>query len=134
MWSPPAAQARAKTLAEESTPLPCGPPIIQERSFTNLVGGLMRSHHLDTDSRALSWGFPFPFGGTIRPNKRPTSGDFVAANLDDRSATHEGRRRTLSNLSSRFRTSRIVPRNPRERAGTACQASARDRVAGSTGS
>src|SRR6267378_3596103 len=73
MWSPPAAQARAKTLAEESTPLPCGPPIIQERSFTNLVGGLMRSHHLDTDSRALSWGFPFPFGGKIRPDKRPTS-------------------------------------------------------------
>src|SRR5205807_2147100 len=33
-WSPPAAQARAKTFAEESTPLPCGPPISQERSLT----------------------------------------------------------------------------------------------------
>src|SRR2546430_9577375 len=32
--TPPAAQARAKTFAEESTPLPCGPPISQERSLT----------------------------------------------------------------------------------------------------
>src|SRR5712691_2663706 len=133
MWSPPAAQARAKTLAEESTPLPCGPPIIQERSFTRFVAGLMRSHHPDTEGRALFWGFPFSFAGENGPDNCPIPGDFVAAILDDRSATHEGRRRTLSNLSSRFRSSRIVPRHPRERAGTACQPSARDLVAWSSG-
>src|SRR2546426_950193 len=45
MFRPPAAQARANTFAEESTPLPWGPPIIHERSFTvltELIGPTLR--------------------------------------------------------------------------------------------
>src|SRR5256712_9687842 len=45
MVRPPAAQARANTFAEESTPLPWGPPIIHERSFTvltELIGPTLR--------------------------------------------------------------------------------------------
>src|SRR6266567_8173061 len=85
VFRPPAAHARANTFAEESTPLPWGPPIIHERSFTFLTA---------------------PIGSTLRhARRRAPSWNFTNSrgrNHDDPLATSEGRTRTLSNLSSRF--------------------------------
>src|SRR3989442_14340292 len=39
--SPPRTQAPAKMLADESTPLPCGPPVIQDRSLTLMLARLI---------------------------------------------------------------------------------------------
>src|SRR2546428_13496593 len=85
MFRPPAAQARANTFAEESTPLPWGPPIIHERSFTvltELIGPTLRHAR----RRGPSWNFPNSSRG----------------NRDDPRDTREGRMHPLTNLSSRF--------------------------------
>src|SRR2546422_11735308 len=85
MFRPPAAQARANTFAEESTPLPWGPPIIHERPFTvltELIGPTLRHAR----RRGRSWNFT---------NSGPR-------NRDDPLDTREGRMHTLSNLPSRF--------------------------------
>src|SRR2546428_7746412 len=85
MFRPPAAQARANTFAEESTPLPWGPPIIHERSFTfltELIGPTLRHAR----RQGPSWNFTNSGG----------------RNRGDPFDTREGRMHTLSNLSSRF--------------------------------
>src|SRR2546428_8114599 len=38
---PPSTHAPAKMLADESTPLPCGPPVIQDRSLTLTIARLI---------------------------------------------------------------------------------------------
>src|SRR2546428_12975029 len=85
MFRPPAAQARANTFAEESTPLPWGPPIIHERSFTfltELIGPTLRHAR----RQGPSWNFTNSGG----------------RNRGDPLARRAGRTPTLSNLSSRF--------------------------------
>src|SRR3989442_13953801 len=85
MFRPPAAQARANTFAEESTPLPWGPPIIHERSFTfltELIGPTLRHAR----RQGPSWNFTNSGG----------------RNRGDPFDTREGRMHTLSDLSSRF--------------------------------
>src|SRR3989454_7632874 len=105
MCKPPAAQARANTFADESTPLPCGPPIIQERSFTFAAEELIGSCRPHAQRREPSWEFPIPHssGGTRR-----TSGPLPRRWLRVVRTRSEGRKSTLSILSSRFRGRELV--------------------------
>src|SRR2546427_13132029 len=74
MCRPPAAQARAKTFADESTPLPCGPPIIQERSFAFAAEELIGSRCPHAQRREPSWEFSTsPIVGRDTPDVRPST-------------------------------------------------------------
>src|SRR5207244_13403842 len=90
MFKPPAAQARANTFADESTPLPCGPPIIQERSFTFAAEELIGSCRPHAQRREPSWEFTnSPFLGRDTPDVRPSTSSMAPRGPNTKGGTQE---------------------------------------------
>src|SRR6059036_751149 len=90
MCKPPAAHARANTFADESTPLPCGPPIIQERSFTLAAEGLIGSCRPYAQRREPSWEFSnSPCAQRDAPDDGPSASSMAPHDPNTKRGTQE---------------------------------------------